>query len=271
MRFIFSATVLASLLLPSLSFGAGGEDVDASAPHSTIAVAYDLYAAGIPLGQITLSAQIDGEQYKAISTLETGGVVNILWKAKIEASTSGNIGHSLHPSLYYANSDHNGSRQEVTVTYRAGGADEARIQMPDDVKKDTLDPVSAMLSLALSAETDKAKPCGEAVPVYDGRRRYDVNLSFVRNTEISMDNGLYKGPVRVCKIAYKPVAGPKQRVLEKGNIPNLFLWMTEVPSSADPSRHYLVPLRIWVETELGMGVAVASKVTIDGKPMDKRS
>jgi hypothetical protein len=128
-----------------------------------------------------------------------------------------------------------------------------------------------MLSLVLSADSDKAKPCSEAISVYDARRRYDVNLKFVRSTDVAMDNGLYKGPVEVCRATYRPLAGPKQRVLENGDIPTLFVWMTSFPSPSDPKRRYLIPLRIWVETDLGLGVAVASKVTLDGKPLGPAS
>lgn len=271
-RFFALAAIVA---VPGASFGAGGEDVDSATPSSNLAFTYDLYAAGIPLGQVTLSARFDGNSYKATSTLETQGVVNVLWKARIDASSSGTIGNSVHPTLYFANSRHNDADQQVTLTYKPGEApsyfaqprytDESKLGMPDELKKQGLDPVSAMLSFVLSADADKAKPCGEMLPVYDARRRYDVNLSFVRNANVSMDNGLYKGPVEVCKIAYRPLAGPKQRVLENGNIPNLFVWLTSLSSPSDPAHHYLVPLRIWVETDLGMGVAVASKITLDGK------
>jgi Protein of unknown function (DUF3108) len=282
MRSIAQVCVIAAMLaFPGVLFAAGGEDVDSSAPSSTIAYAYELYAAGIPLGQVTMSARIDADGYKAVSTLETRGVVNVLWKAKIQASSSGTIGHSLHPSLYFADSQHGDEDQQVTVTYKPGEApsvfaqprykDEAAVKMPDELKEQGLDPVSAMLSVALSAAADEAKPCGERVSVYDARRRYDVDLSLVKADTVSMDNGLYKGPVEVCKLSYRPLAGPKQRVLEHGTIPNLYVWLTSFASPVNPARRYLVPLRIWVETDLGLGVAVASKVTIDGKSIGPAS
>jgi hypothetical protein len=104
-------------------------------------------------------------------------------------------------------------------------------------------------------------------PVFDGRRRYDVTAGFSRNANIKMDNGLYAGPVQVCKLAYKPIAGPPQRLIENGRLPEFYSWIITVPSSAVPGRHYIVPLRIWAETEVGLFTAVVTRAAIDGKPL----
>ena len=60
--------------------------------------------------------------------------------------------------------------------------------------------------------TNQQKPCGAVAPVFDGRRRYDVALSYVKKTDVQMDNGLYQGPVLVCQIHYDQIAGYNRSV-----------------------------------------------------------
>jgi hypothetical protein len=272
---------LGLLSLPAQTRAAGGEGSDGDdGPTSTIDLSFTLYMGGISLGKIELSARLEGDNYRAISSLETTGVVNAVWRSKIEASTSGGFQEGkIAPGLYDAFSLNgaNPQRREMTLTY--DGVDDvpdvkSNRNLPEineELKKATLDPVSAMVLLVTSAETNREKPCTLKTPVFDGRRRYDVTASFSRTANIKMDNGLYAGPVQVCKLAYKPLAGPPQRLIENGGLPELFSWIITVPSTVDPSRSYIVPLRIWAETEVGLFTAVLTRAVVDGKPVGTSS
>ena len=117
----------------------------------------------------------------------------------------------------------------------------------------------------------RSKPCDTVAPVFDGRRRYDVAFSYVKKTEIRMDNGLYAGPAFVCQIHYNQVAGYQQTVVKKGQkLPDIYAWVASVQSTSDPARRYMVPLRVWAETEYGLVVALASRLRVDGMPLGKR-
>jgi len=87
-RFGLIAALPLALSLSQPVQGAGGEGTDDS-PASTLDLSYDLYVGGISLGKVGMSARFQGEDYKAISTLETKGIVNAFWQSKIEASSSG--------------------------------------------------------------------------------------------------------------------------------------------------------------------------------------
>ncbi len=70
-------------------------------PASTLDLSYDLYVGGISLGKVAMSARFQGNDYKAISSLETKGIVNAFWKAKIETASSGLADRNkLQPNLY---------------------------------------------------------------------------------------------------------------------------------------------------------------------------
>ena len=80
-----------------------------------------------------------------------------------------------------------------------------------------------------------------------------------------MDNGLYRGPVSVCQVRYEQIAGYQQTLVEQGKkLPPMFAWVTPVRSKLDPTRQFMLPLRVWAETEYGIVVALASSAKVDG-------
>ncbi|MBN9570053.1 MAG: hypothetical protein J0H30_03120, partial [Alphaproteobacteria bacterium] len=77
-------------LLPGAAFAAGGEAAQTTAaPASTLKMAMTLYAGGIKLGSVDLDAAIRGKQYRAVSNLETAGVVNAFCQSRIQATSTG--------------------------------------------------------------------------------------------------------------------------------------------------------------------------------------
>src|SRR5262249_31748849 len=48
--------------------------------------------------------------------------------------------------------------------------------------------------------------CQRTLPIFDGRQRYDLQLNFKRLDKITTNNG-YSGPVLVCSLRYRPIAG----------------------------------------------------------------
>lgn len=264
--------------------GAGGETV-ATGPTRTLDLAYDIYVGGVTLGKVDMSARMQGGDYKVVSSLDTAGIVNRFWQSHIQASSSGELqGNRIHPGTYDSTSTHTGSDKTQVVNMKYSGDAPATVEadppysekypIPEDQKKDTFDPGSAILRVATGVAATADNPCGAVTPVFDGRRRYDVLLRFVKKTDVKLDNGVYAGPALLCEIKYIQVAGYKQKILDENKkLPQMFAWIASVPSRTDPSKTYLVPLRLWATTDFGIAAAVASKVRLDGGPLaaDRRA
>jgi hypothetical protein len=261
------------------AFGVGGEGPDDGASASTLDLAYDLYVGGISLGKVAMSARFQGGDYKAISTLETKGIVNAFWQAKIEASSNGSVGAGrVQPSLYDSFSQNRSQpRRHATLTFGPEGPKsmlsdppypDNRYPVSDDQRKQTLDPLSAAVFLTSSASATPTKPCDALAPIFDGRRRYDVAFSFVKKIDVHMDNGLYSGPAVMCQIHYNQIAGYQQSVIDQNKkFPKMYAWVVAAKSSADPKRTYQLPVRVWAETDYGIVVALASQVKLDGQTL----
>ena len=271
--------VLAALTLTNPVLAAGGEGPDDSTPASTLDLSYDLYVGGISLGKVAMSARFQGTDYKAISTLETKGIVNAFWQARIEASSSGLVNDGrVQPSLYDSFSQNRSQqRRHATLTFGPEGPkaltsdppyDENHYPVSENQRKRTLDPLSAAIYLTTSATAKQEKPCEAVAPIFDGRRRYDVAFNFVKKTDVRMDNGLYSGPALVCQIHYNQIAGYQQSVIDQNKkFPKMYAWVIPAKSTANPNRYFMVPIRVWAETDYGVVVALASQVKLDGQPL----
>jgi len=275
------AVVFAALSFSPPVLGAGGESSDDKAPASTLDLSYDLYAGGISLGRVGMSAHFQGSDYKAVSTVETRGIVNAFWQSKIEAASNGQLASGrVQPALYDSYSQNrNAERRQVTLTFGPEGPKslfsdppypESHYPVPETQQKKTLDPLSAVISLTSAISASDAKPCEAVAPIFDGRRRYDVALSFVKKTNVRMDNGLYSGPALVCQVHYNQIAGYQQTLVQQGKkLPAIYAWVADVPSKTDSAHHYMVPLKVWAETDFGLVVALASQVKLDGELLSK--
>lgn len=272
------ALILLVTALPTAgaALAAGGSGAETPAqPGSTLQMAMTLYAGGVTLGKVDLNATIRGDQYHVVSNLQTGGVVNAFWQSEIQATSTGTVApKNFHPALYDSYyTGRSDKKQEVSLTYDANGPVRLYADPPYSMtgyevtpaqQRATFDPLSAITFLVSGVGAAADNPCGVTLPVFDGRRRYDVEITKVKDTEVSMDNGLYKGRALLCQIKYKQLAGYKPKVIKDGaSFPVINAWVATFPSAVT-GRSYVVPLRAWADTSYGVIAAVATSIKIDG-------
>ena len=136
---------------------------------------------------------VRGSDYHAVSNLETSGVVNAFWQAEIQATSSGKVGaKNLTPALYDSfDINRTGKKQEVSLTYDSANPPRLYADPPysttgyevkPEDQKATLDPLSAVMFIVSGAGT-AGTPCTVTAPVFDGRRRYNIEMSKVKDIE----------------------------------------------------------------------------------------
>jgi hypothetical protein len=269
-----SFALLLPLAAPSSAFAAGGAGAEGpSQPASRLEVQMTLYAGGITMGRMGLDATIRGSDYHAVSTLQTDGVVNAFWKSEIQATSSGKMGgKAFLPALYDSfYTGRQGKKQEVSLSYDSGAApklfaepayDATGFEVKPEDTKNTLDPLSA-ITFVFSGVS--GAPCSTNAPIFDGRRRYDIEMTRTRDVDIKMDNGLYAGKAVQCDLRYKQIAGFRPRVLKDNeNFPIVHAWFVSIPSAV-AGRSYQVPVRIWADTKYGLMAILATSLKVDGE------
>jgi hypothetical protein len=266
----------ATLLLSRPAMAAGGADAEEPGlPSSRLEVAMTLYAGGITMGHMDLDATLRGTNYHAVSTMQTSGVVNAFWQSEIQATASGKLGaRNFTPALYDSfDTGHSGKKQQVSLTYEGSApprlfADPVYSSTgyevkPDDTKN-TLDPLSAVTFIFSGVGTSPNNPCSVTAPVFDGRRRYDIEMSKIRDIDIKMDNGLYSGKGLECEVRYHQISGFRPRVLRANeSFPLIHAWMAVFPSQAT-GHTYTVPVRVWADTKYGVLAMIANTLKVDG-------
>ena len=267
---------LASLLaLSGPSWAAGGVGTDSAGPGSKFQMALTIYAGGITLGKMDIDATVRGTDYHAVSNLETSGVVNAFWQAEIQATSSGKVGaNMLSPQLYDSfDINRTGKKQEVSLTYDSTNPPRLYADPPysttgyevkPEDQKATLDPLSAVMFIVSGAGT-AGTPCTVTAPVFDGRRRYNIEMTKVKDVDIKLDNGLYAGKASLCQIKYHQLSGFKPRVIKANEtFPTINAWVVPYHSTTRGS-DYMVPLRVWADTPYGLVAVVANSLKIDGQ------
>ena len=244
----------------------------AAAPQNTIQLVWTVFLGGINLGTVGIKSSFEGENYAAVSRLKTAGVVNSFYEAVIDASSIGTVdGHVVRPQKYDSNYNGEKSDQKVSLAYMGGDIqlfsdppyDVNRFPVSDDQKRDTVDPLSGIIYSVAGVSITADKPCGDTVRVFDGRRRYDVELTYVGKDNVSTSDG-YSGPAIKCEMRYKQIAGFKPN-LTKTALPTITVWFaTFQTKEPGPVKSFLVAVKLIAETPFGAAIAHARKITIDG-------
>jgi hypothetical protein len=139
-----------------------------------------------------------------------------------------------------------------------------RIPLTDAHRRGVIDPMSAAL-IRVSGNGDPVSPeaCRHTIPVFDGRMRFDLQLSFKRIENVQAHKG-YQGPVVVCGVQFVPLAG---YVPERPAIKYLMaqqdmeIWLAPISGT-----RIVVPYRISLQTPLGRGILEATQFVAAATP-----
>lgn len=193
--------------------------------HRPVSTVYDLYLGGIRIGELSFQAGLDGERYRAASAMQTAGILGVFLGAGYAATSEGRVGPAgMAPQRFAAEGRVGGDVQAVEMTYDAGRPAAVRAEPPFKPKPwqieptaqaGTLDPVTAALTAL--APMPRAALCDRTVDIYDGRRRYAIDLG-----KPAADGERIR-----CPALYRRVAGYKPKELNE-TIP-FDVWFEERP------------------------------------------
>jgi hypothetical protein len=98
------------------------------------------------------------------------------------------------------------AKGDITPEFDPPSHDEDREQVTQEQRRGSLDPASALLQML--ANTAMAKSCAMNVPVFDGKRRFDITGSDNGTDTIDeKDYSAYRGPARLCSADFTMIAG----------------------------------------------------------------
>jgi len=274
--------ILAVLAATVVSLPAAGDQakpapakVAAAETAPSLGIAYTISFWGIPFGHTDFQLKLRDKVYSTISNFETSGIVSMFWQAKIEANSNGQIAaNSLQPAVYdsmYQRGTNN--KEQVKVTFSGASPtveanppyDLAAYPVTEQEKKEAVDPLSAVTLILTGLKADPANPCGTVAPVYDGRRRYNIEFTYLKDEKTNVQTALGKGTAHLCQVRQHQISGYKPRILKDGkNFPPIYGWFVDVPNPGAPNGHYVVALKVWAATGWGTVDATLSQLHVNG-------
>jgi hypothetical protein len=229
---------------------------------------YSIALTGIPIGRSALVLELTNNNYTTAGSATVTGILKLVSPGKGSAASRGSITNGKILPISYSLTSESGERwEDIRMAIAAGVVRDFTIMPPpsyaddrvpitDEHRKGVVDPMSAMIMpVPGSGDVLSAETCNRTLSIFDGRQRYDLVMSYERS-DIAKDVKGYSGPLVVCRIAYRPLAGHRpNRAQVKYMVENqnIFIWLAPVAGT-----RVLVPVRVTVATMLGTLVVQAT-------------
>jgi hypothetical protein len=240
----------------------------AGSAHAQVKLAaqYTISVARIPIGEIKWSLDLSADRYTATASGHASGVLRVLASGEGTLEAHGLVKDgALSPTEFTAKTKSDGDNADIRMVLDGGAVkdldastpppSEDRVPLTDAHRQGVTDPLSAvMIASAGNGDVLSADACKRTLPVFDGRRRFDLALSYKRMDKVKADKG-YDGPVVVCAVTFKAIAGhrassPLVKYLSGGR--DIELWLAPVAGT-----RLLAPFRLQVASMLGNLVVAA--------------
>src|SRR5262245_54787531 len=178
-------------------------------PQGSLDAQYGINMTGVPIGHADPHVDIGNNFYETSANGKTSGVFSVLVNGEGSFATSGGIvDGQLAPTKFTSKIVDEGGKTELRVTYAAGVAEASIIQEPakrhkllpvnDADRRGATDPLSAVLIPANTRDgLLESANCNRVLLIFDGQRRYNLVLAYVRLDKINTESG-YSGGVLVC-------------------------------------------------------------------------
>lgn len=228
---------------------------------------YKIYFGGFAAVALEIDLARTGQDYRISARLRTLGVIDRFFPWTMRAYSRGRIaGAEPRPAAAGQASDWRGRKRLVDIRYDGGRPIVERLAPTDrddrtpvseDDMRGTVDLASAVLSLTLDAEAGNG--CARVVPVFDGRRRYDLIAERIGVEPIRKVGraGHYPRALK-CRVSMVRRSGFKKTAshdLSEPDRRSATLWLARAGAGMPP-----VPVRVEVETRWGLVIGHLMRV-----------
>jgi uncharacterized protein DUF3108 len=234
----------------------------ASAAHAQgkVSAHYTIAMTGVTIGEIDWKIDIGDTLYSTSASGKASGVLSALMNGEGGVAAQGNIvSGRLEPSSFTSAITDEDGAIKLEMTFADGIASERitpqppvhpdRLPVTDADRRGVSDPLSAVLMVTkLGGGTLAASDCNRTLKIFDGRRRYDLMLSYARLDKVAIERG-YSGPILVCGVVLQPIAGYRANSMIVKYVAgrrNMELWFAPIAGTS-----VIAPVRVLMPTLIG--------------------
>lgn len=241
-----------------------------------IGLKYNVYAGGIHALEATMDFNTSPDAYDVHVSANTQGFIGGLFPWSAVYTTKGHTEKGqLLPSLHKSKSVWKKSIKETNMMFSEDGQFEkavekegSRIKTRDDVSDkltlNAVDVLTATLQMLQTVSLDNN--CNSTVPVFDGKRRFNLVFKKGKMTTLSKSKySAYEGDALRCIVEVEPVAGFKKKDMKRGwlavqnhtkerdKMPTI--WLAQIAENTP-----MVPVRMEIASSYGTVVAHLSDI-----------
>lgn len=244
------------LLLPLLAAA------PAAAEKRDVDLSYSIYVGGFQVATLKIDMDLATAEYDIAAQVKTTGLVGRMFPWWMKAYSRGQIVDAgVMPVSAGQKNNWRGRERFIDMKFTDGVAridriapkpdNDDRDRVPAEMRTGVLDLASAIISII--RRMDSAEPCAVEVPVFDGRRRYDL-VSVPDGSDKLKPNGYtpYVGETVNCIVSVRKKAGFKKNDdsgwNDKGR--SARVWMGKAFGDVPP-----VPVRLTLNTPIGALIA----------------
>lgn len=243
-----------------------------TAGAETVKARYSVSLVGFHIGEARAEGWIEAANYKIDLNARLTGVASWIAHIRMALASSGLIRRgAILPSAYATTAASSRAVRTVRMRLQAGTVKAVDISPPfEDIegrvpvtaanKRNVLDPMSALIMAVPRGESLVGPAaCNRTIPVYDGVVRFDIAMHYVGTRNVSVKG--YSGPVSVCAVRYRPVAGHKidsRSTQFMADNRDIEAWLAPI----EPA-HIVVPFRVTLRTMAGMAEIQATELSIE--------
>ena len=180
---------------------------------------YDVYLGGLHIFTFDVDMTLQPDRYRVTAEGGTQGMIGWLygWQTKAAAEGLDRNGR-IEPQRYDVESNWQGTARTVQLGFAEAGRYDLRQtpppepdsdiegELPESLPEGTVDPLS--LAIAASRALEQNGRCDQTVPVFDGRRRYDLTLTHIDAATLPpSEYSVYHGPAVRCSFSMKRISG----------------------------------------------------------------
>ncbi len=236
---------------------------------------YALSLAGIEVGRADVTVDATDSGYDIIGSGRVTGVMRAISSGKGSAAARGSIaaGKSI-PRLFAVSAKADGKDEAIKFAITDNVVKDLdvtpppkpypdRIEITDAHLVNVTDPLTgSFVSVPGKVDMLSAAACDRTIPVFDGRQRFDVVLSFERVEDVKIEKG-FSGTAVVCQARYVPVAGhrpTRSTVKYMQENKDMHVWLVPIAGT-----RLMAPFKVQVATLVGTVLFEATSFTTEAK------
>jgi hypothetical protein len=236
----------------------------AASTTDRMSLLYEVYSGGFLVLNFQLDLDLAPESYDVTARINSAGFVGWFLSWRQTAESQGQLGPDrVSPMQHRSQAVFHGRQRSVEIDYNAGTVGDVRVQPPasedegrDEVsverRREAMDPISSILNAIRRISAGQG--CGGRLPVFDGRRRYDLVLTDRTNRAPGLPQlaGAPADQVQ-CDFVYEPIAGHDRRNADPETKGKRRIQSGRV--FAERTGALIVPVRVEIDGDWGMTIA----------------